>query len=287
MTGLSQEEGKVSRGDPVKRSRSLSKSLRGLFRAASPPPKPTKGPPNEQPVSGKKDDILKKLTASKEAELSNRRRENAGSNFSSSPPLANGMPNSPVLPPTKHHRGLPSLGRLSLSPHRQAADPGYGSAESIVSESDSCTSSDRGGYDKRSMLSRDNVIEEEQMQAQDRDRDRDQNQNQNQSQNQDHVHDQGLGRGPEQQGQQGQQRYLEEEDEDEYNQDVTIDTQLSKDFDVKRASSLRKPGPSRSRSGSRSLSIGSRHRDRATTVSAPNMSKYSENDSKCVLQHES
>lgn len=279
MTGLSQEEGKVSRGDPVKRSRSLSKSLRGLFRAASPPPKPAKGSSNEQPASGKKDDILKKLTASKEAELSNRRRENAGTNFSSSPPLANGMPNSPVLPPAKHHRGLPSLGRLSLSPHRQPADPGYGSAESIVSESDSCTSSDRGGYDKRSMLSGDNVIEEEQMQAQDRDRDQDH----------DHDHDQGLelGRGPEQQGLPGQQRYLEEEDEDEYNQDVTIDTQLSKDFDVKRASSLRKPGSSRSRSGSRSLSIGSRHRDRATTVSAPNMSKYSENDSKCVLQHES
>ncbi|SCU96123.1 LAFA_0G04412g1_1 [Lachancea sp. 'fantastica'] len=117
----------------LKRSRSFSKSIKGLFKSTSPPRK-TPGTPDVGGASAKTNDRLKKLAKSKELELEGKRKD-SGAGVPLAVPLAAQRPQvANGTRGTKSQSYVTDLGKLSLG---KQTGTGNTSQESVVSDADS------------------------------------------------------------------------------------------------------------------------------------------------------
>lgn len=216
-----------ARDGDLKRSRSLSESIKTLFKSTSPSRKTNS--PIEAQNGAKASDKLKKLAKSKELELEGKRREAAPN---ARAPEASGIASpAPVYKPQNGHgpKGVKGhilahdFGKLSLAKHHNetdAAESSNGSQESIVSEEDPCNlkhSARKGLLLKKSPY--------------------------------------------------GVSETGENDDYNEFGQESSIDTELSKNPSaVRRVKSLqRQASSSRDSSRARSMSMSSRNRARSPT----------------------
>lgn len=235
----------------LKRSRSLSNSIKTLFKSTSPSRK-TNGPAEAHggPKSG---DKLMKLAKGKELELGEKRREAAlPARGADTPPLASPAPayrphNAPGPKGVKGHILSHDFGKLSLSRHNNAANGGEnsnGSQESIISEEGSVPKPD---HQRKSSGKRSPNAES---------------------------------------GTEGSDRELY--DPERLEEESSIDNELSRDPNhVRRVKSLqRQKSGTSAASRSRSMSLSSRYRARSPTHTASPLDEHFESECKCVLSTE-
>ncbi|SCV01701.1 LAMI_0G13190g1_1 [Lachancea mirantina] len=138
MPQIISEEEKPEVDNELKRSRSFSQSIKGLFKPGSPTRK-TGGPTDATNGAGKNSDRLKKLAVSKEQELGGKRHEAAQNRAGDgNRPKMNALKtHTGAFTSIKNHTGIPEFAGLSLSSHGQARNPKENSngtsQESLVS----------------------------------------------------------------------------------------------------------------------------------------------------------
>ncbi|SCU87512.1 LADA_0E04434g1_1 [Lachancea dasiensis] len=244
----------------LKRSGSISKSIKGLFKSTSPP-----RPPHTTAESGsvglKSGDKLKKLAKSKELELEGKRRDpNAGSpsrlveNTLAQPVTAHKPHLGSETKSAKQHSVLNDFSKLSL---RKQGESGHTSQESVISDDDPKFRT-RSSYLSKNPRHGDSLSDE--------------------GEDVDYFHPK-VG-GAVAHGQNHGGGY----------EDSSIDNELTKNPEtVRRAKSLQRQGSqSGASSRSRSLSLTSRYRARSPTHSANSQLREEpeDNDSGCVLKTE-
>ncbi|GAV56241.1 hypothetical protein ZYGR_0BB00180 [Zygosaccharomyces rouxii] len=278
-----------------KRGRSFSESLRGLFKQQSNPPTPINSastsrdttaplsPVSEAPISGPKRNNSKsgklgKLATSKEAELSNSR--------GAPPQGVTGQlphPNPTGMAAKQHHLGLPHLGKLSLG-HDSSSAAGIGSDNDAFSQGSYVSEEEDLSQIKRQPTP-DVVPEVEE-------------------------EEEGIQDNPPRTGSAASMdstkhhRNIPPVGAMDLTPNLSIDAALEKEDTeskhfpkhpylthpkndlLKRSESSRRGDNSSSSSSLSSKGSYARNRNRAGTVSASSLSKYSETDSKCVLQVE-
>lgn len=137
---MAQNDGSNNPEGELRRSRSLSKSLKGLFKSSSPTSK-QQAIAADNVNASKGGDKLKKLAKSKELELEGKRHEGAANrNTDNAPPsLLSSKAQSSSAVPAKRHLPIPDLGKLSLLPHTHNSLNGGTenvSQESLISDDD-------------------------------------------------------------------------------------------------------------------------------------------------------
>ncbi|SCV03469.1 LANO_0G04324g1_1 [Lachancea nothofagi CBS 11611] len=241
--------------DELKRSRSLSKSLKGLFKSTSPPRKPH-GTPESGTAGVKTADKLKKLAKSKEMELEGKRRDHAAGSPAK-------MGETPLPSPAVTHRPQNGVGAKNGKPHSYVQDfgklavskPLEGdniSQESVISDDDPKLRT-KSSYVAKQPKYADSLSDE--------------------GEESDYFH---FASG----GAAGHGQSVEE---------TTIDNELAKDPDtIRRVKSLqRRSSNAGATPRSRSLSFSSRYRGRSPTQSSSHVlreTSENENNPKCVMK---